>query len=123
VHRRTRGDRRRAREIHTRFPKRRAVKSARMNARSVRSIGARVHRVRDGVWCVPVRRRRWVFGSSIHRIARIASSSHAYRRRRRRRRRAPTHGLLINPRRSSSSGVATDRYRSIDRYRPRDRSR
>ena len=46
--------------------------SARMNARSV-------HRVRDGVWCVPVRRRRWVFGCSIHRIARIASSSHACR--------------------------------------------
>ena len=52
--------------------------AARMNVRANEcAIGAPI--VRDGVWCVPVRRRRWVFGCSIHRIARIASSSHACR--------------------------------------------
>jgi len=99
--------------------------SARMNARSV-------HRVRDGVpvcacATTTVGFRVLNTPNSTDRVVVSRLSRRARRRRRRRRRRAPTHGLLINPRftheYSTPSGVATDRYRSIDRSRPRDRSR
>ena len=92
-----------------------------MNARSV-------HRVRDGVPVCACATTTVGFRvlNTPNSTDRVVVSRLSRRRRRRRRRRAPTHGLLINPR-FTHDDVVGRRDRpisiSIDRSRPRDRSR